>query len=100
MASWVVRLRRSRDGIPFSRMMITVRLFAILREQAGVSELRLEIPAPATVAAARDALLRECPGLANLVGRVAFAVNRAYAPLDTRLHDGDEVAVIPPVSGG
>ena len=81
-------------------MTITVRLFAILREQAGASELRVEVPASATVADARDALLRECPGLSGMIRRVAYAVNLVYAPLDTPLHEGDDVAVIPPVSGG
>jgi molybdopterin converting factor subunit 1 len=81
-------------------MTITVRLFAILREQAGVSEFTLQLPAAATVATARAALVQQHPALADLIARVAFAVNRTYAPLDTQLRDGDEVAVIPPVSGG
>jgi molybdopterin converting factor subunit 1 len=81
-------------------MRITVRLFAILRERAGASEFALELPAAATVATARDALIRQYPALTDLWARVAFAVNRSYAPLDAQLRDGDEVAVIPPVSGG
>ena len=81
-------------------MTITVRLFAILRERAGMSEFALELPAFATVATARDALTRQCPALSDLIARVAFAVNREYSPLDAKLQDGDEVAVIPPVSGG
>lgn len=81
-------------------MTITVRLFAILRERAGPSELTLELPAAATVATARDALIGQYPALSDLAARVAFAVNRTYVPLDARLQDGDEVALIPPVSGG
>ena len=81
-------------------MTITVRLFAIAREQAGVSELTLELPGCATVGTVRNALLQKYPGLSDLIARVAYAVNRDYAPLDHELHEGDEVAVIPPVSGG
>jgi len=81
-------------------MTITLRLFAILRERAGVSQMTLDLPVGATVAGARDALIQLHPSLANLVGRVAFAVNQSYAPINTELHEGDEVGVIPPVSGG
>ena len=81
-------------------MKITLRLFAILRERAGVSELTLELPSDATVAAAKDVLLEQHPSLEGLLVRTAYAVNRNYTPIETQLHEGDEVALIPPVSGG
>ena len=81
-------------------MTVTVKLFAILRERAGASEVQLELPTSATVAAARESLGTRVPALRDYLGRVAWAVNRAYAPVETELHDGDELAVIPPVSGG
>ncbi|HET6246434.1 MAG TPA: molybdopterin converting factor subunit 1 [Tepidisphaeraceae bacterium] len=81
-------------------MKITLRLFAILRERTGVGEITVDLPASATVATARDAFLQQYPDRASLIARVAFAVNHSYAPLDTELHEGDEVAIIPPVSGG
>jgi len=81
-------------------MMINIRLFAILRERAGVSQLTLDLSSGATVGTAKDALLREYPQLADLMARVAFAVNRNYSALDVELNDGDEVAFLPPVSGG
>jgi molybdopterin converting factor subunit 1 len=81
-------------------MIITVRLFAILRERAGQSELKLDLPAGATIAMARDELLKEVPGLAGLIDRVAFALNRNYVPVEAELSEGDELALIPPVSGG
>jgi len=81
-------------------MKITVRLFAIARERAGVGEVALEVAEAATVAAAAEAVVRQFPSIAELMPRVAFAVNREYAPLTARLNEGDEVAVIPPVSGG
>jgi MoaE-MoaD fusion protein len=77
------------------RVEVTVRLFAMLRERAGASELRLELPEGARV---RDALDR----LVAVAGDVpvVLAVNREYAPEDQALGDGDELALIPPVSGG
>ncbi len=81
-------------------MMVTVKLFASLRERASASELRIELAEPATVALARDALAERFPTLCDFLPRVAWAVNRAYVPIETELRDGDELAVIPPVSGG
>ncbi len=82
-------------------MTVHVRLFAILRERAGRDSLELELPDGATVADALAALERE-PGLEDVIGRMPLraAVNREYAPTDALLRPGDEMAVIPPVSGG
>ena len=76
-------------------MRVTVRLFAMLRERAGASEVELDLPDGARV---RDAL-SELSGLAGDVPLV-MAVNREYAPEDRVLDPGDELAVVPPVSGG
>ena len=81
-------------------MRITVKLFAILRERAGVSELSLDLEKGQTVTHAARALAKQLPQLEGLLHRVAFAVNREYAPETTVLHDNDELAAIPPVSGG
>ena len=81
-------------------MTIRIKLFAILRERAGVSEVQIEIPHQSTVAAARDSLVRQFPQLAPFFPRVAFAVNLSYARIDTILKEGDELAILPPVSGG
>lgn len=81
-------------------MRVRVRLFAALREALGRSALELELPAAARVEDAWQALLRERPELAPYRGRLAVAVNRAYAAFDAPLHEGDEVAFIPPVAGG
>jgi molybdopterin converting factor subunit 1 len=79
---------------------VRVRLFAIQRELVGAREVALELPTGATIEAAWAALVRLHPALAP--GRVAvrFARNAEYADPDTVLEDGDELAVIPPVSGG
>src|SRR5919197_4836370 len=76
-------------------MRITVRLFAMLRERAGTEQLTLELPDGARV---KDALGR-LDQLADGVPLV-MAVNREYAPEDQQLDPGDELALIPPVSGG
>ena len=81
--------------------MVTVRLFAILRERAGRGEMELELPEGATTSDAL-AIIAEQPGLTELVERLplAMAVNRDYATTDQQLRDGDELALVPPVSGG
>jgi molybdopterin synthase catalytic subunit/molybdopterin converting factor small subunit len=80
---------------------ISVRLFAILRERAGRGALELDLPEGATVADAIERL-REEPGLDEPLERihVAAAVNREYASPADPLAAGDELALVPPVSGG
>jgi molybdopterin synthase catalytic subunit/molybdopterin converting factor small subunit len=76
-------------------VVVTIRLFAMLRERAGASEIELELPEGARV---RDALDR----LDDLAGGLplVMAVNRDYADAEAELRAGDELALIPPVSGG
>jgi molybdopterin converting factor subunit 1 len=81
-------------------MRIQVRLFAALAEAAGRRSLSLDLPRDSRVWQVRDALALEHPRLEPLCARVAFAVNAEYVDADQVLHEGDEVAVIPPVSGG
>jgi molybdopterin synthase catalytic subunit len=81
-------------------MRIRVRLFAIQRELAGTREVGLDLADGATVADAWDALVALHPALAPGREFVRFARNGAYADATTVLGDGDEVAMIPPVSGG
>jgi molybdopterin synthase catalytic subunit len=81
-------------------VQITVRLFAVLREHAGAGALRLDLPEGATVADA-VAELRRGP-LGGLPERAPFvtAVAREYVRDDHPLREGDELALVPPVSGG
>ncbi len=81
-------------------MQIRVRLFASLREAAGWGEAVREVPDGITVADLLSALVQEEPRLALAASRTYAAVNYRYAPGETVLHDGDEVALFPPVSGG
>src|SRR2546421_11782352 len=84
-----------------STVQVRVRLFAMLRERARASTLELALGPGATVADAMRALAEHEP-LAELLGRlpVRLAVNREYADGDTELSAGDEIALIPPLSGG
>ena len=82
-------------------MRVTVLLFAMLRQRAGTPSLELELPDGATAAEALTALGSR-DGLGELFARLPLrvAVNREYVPESTTLSSGDELAVIPPVSGG
>jgi molybdopterin synthase catalytic subunit len=60
----------------------------------------LQLPAGSTVAAAADQIARDHPEIASFLPKVAFAVNEQYAGSKVELHEGDELALIPPVSGG
>jgi molybdopterin converting factor subunit 1 len=82
-------------------MTVSVRLFAILRERAGRDSVEIELPEGATVGDAFERLA-ETPGLADLVERMPLrmAVNREYASAGALISAGDELAVIPPISGG
>lgn len=81
-------------------MRITVKLFAILRDRAGTGELTLSLPPGAAASAATDSLAQSHPSLRDLLPRTALALNREYVDSTATLHDGDELALIPPVSGG
>jgi molybdopterin synthase catalytic subunit len=79
-------------------MCVQVRLFASYRESAGTARLEVLLPTGATVSHLLAALAERVPGLSAARGLVA--VNHTYVAADCVLHDGDEVALIPPVSGG
>jgi molybdopterin synthase catalytic subunit len=79
---------------------VRVRLFAMQRELAGTREVALELPDGATIEDAWLALVERFPVLAPGRPAVRFARNSEYAAAETRLEDGDEIAMIPPVSGG
>jgi len=79
-------------------IVVQVRLFASARECVGAAHLAQTLPAGTTVGDLSARLYDAYPGLQDL--RLRFAVNSAYTDPDTELHDGDELACIPPVGGG
>jgi molybdopterin synthase catalytic subunit/molybdopterin converting factor small subunit len=83
-----------------TKLRVRIRLFAIQRELAGTRDVAVDLPAGATIEDAWAALVERHPVLAPGRPSVRFARNAAYATAATRLVDGDEVAMIPPISGG
>jgi molybdopterin synthase catalytic subunit len=81
-------------------MLTHIRLFATYREQAGTDRMDLTLSDGATVADVVADLLKQCPGLPRDFRPHLIAVNEEFATLDYLLHDEDEVALYPPVSGG
>ena len=81
-------------------MRVTVRLFARLREIAGAAEMARDVAPGATIGRIWQELASEFPQLRPYERSISSAVNADYARMDTELRDGDEVAFLPPVSGG
>ena len=81
-------------------MRVTVRLFARLRDLAGSGELVRDVGTPATVETVWRSLVDEMPGLREYERTMSVAVNADYAKMSAKVDDGDEVAFLPPVSGG
>ena len=81
-------------------MKVNVRLFAGLNELLGQRHVSLELAEGATVAQLRDQLGQEYPAVTPYLTALVCAIDEEYVASDYALHDGDEVALIPPVSGG
>jgi molybdopterin converting factor subunit 1 len=81
-------------------MILHVRLFARARDLGGGDTLTVDLPAGATVADLRLRIAHQSPGLAALLPRCALAVNSDFAEETRALTATDEVALLPPVSGG
>ncbi len=82
-------------------MRVTIRLFARLRQLVGAGELtENDVPEGASVADIWQRLAERCPAIAPYRASISAAVNADYARMNTPVADGDEVAFLPPVSGG
>jgi molybdopterin converting factor subunit 1 len=81
-------------------MRVTVRLFARLHDIVGAAEIPREVGVGATIGSVWRQLVSEFPELARYERSISSAVNADYAPMDRAVADGDEVAFLPPVSGG
>jgi molybdopterin converting factor subunit 1 len=81
-------------------MRITVHCFARLRELAGRAEWTCSVKPPATIGDVWNALVTEFPATAVMTRSVSCARNAEFAAMTTPVEDGDEVAFLPPVSGG
>jgi molybdopterin converting factor subunit 1 len=81
-------------------MRVNVKLFARLRELVGTSDLAIDAPDGATVRDVWQALVQAHPAAAVYERSMSCAVNLEYARMTTPVSDGDDVAFLPPVSGG
>ena len=81
-------------------MRVNVSLFARLRDIAGTSEIEQQVEEGATVQAVWNGLLNEFPDLKNYQSSISTAVNAEYSRMDALVGEDDEVAFLPPVSGG
>ena len=83
-----------------SLINVTVKLFAAYQEVYGTSELKISFPQTTTVENVLDYLIREKPELEKLRNVTRFGVNLQFVTADTVINEGDEIVLIPPVSGG
>ena len=81
-------------------MSIEVKLFAVAKEIAQAETFQMESDGPISIAEVREKMASAFPELARVLGHTRFAVNAAYATDQQLVSDSDEVAIIPPVSGG
>jgi molybdopterin converting factor subunit 1 len=81
-------------------MRVTIRLFARLRDIAGAGDLSREAEPGATVHDVWRALVSDFPEMARYESSISSAVNADYARMTVTIADGDEIAFLPPVSGG
>lgn len=83
-----------------TQVIVHLHLFAIFRDTIGADHILLEMPAGSTVTDLRQELSQRWPTLQNLLERSAIAINQEYVSAHHVLSSDDEVALIPPVSGG
>ncbi|MFQ5896255.1 MAG: molybdopterin converting factor subunit 1 [Nitrospinota bacterium] len=81
-------------------MRLRVKCFAWVREATGAEEIEVELPAGSTVAALRRQLVEAYPALAERMGALAVSLNLEFAREEDPVGPSDEVALIPPISGG
>src|SRR2546430_9797987 len=82
------------------KIHVRVLFFGAARDLVGLEELDLSLTPPADTAAAKEQILTSYPELRRFGNSLLLAVNQEYAQPDRQIHDGDELAVFPPVSGG
>lgn len=81
-------------------MKIKILLFAKLREMVGKDLLEIELPEKATATEAFLAIWKDKDEALRFKKNLMFAINESYVEAETLLHEGDELALIPPVAGG
>lgn len=82
------------------KMTITLKLFAVYQEALGVEEMALSLPVGTTVEEVCDRLIADHPELTKWKELTRFGINLQFVAPNTPLAEGDELVLIPPVSGG
>jgi molybdopterin converting factor subunit 1 len=96
----VERLESHRGLVAGGSVKVRVRLFAGLKELIGRQDITVDLPEGASVGDLREKLGGDVPRLASFLPSLVCAVNEEYRLPEYPLHDGDDVALIPPISGG
>ena len=81
-------------------LRVKIKLLAHYRDRAGIGDIDIDVPSPTKVSLLLDDVLKRHPNIAGDRSRLVIAVNGEYQGQDYTVADGDEVALIPPVSGG
>jgi molybdopterin converting factor subunit 1 len=81
-------------------MKVTTKFFAAIKDVVGTAEVELELPAGMTAGDLFQRYCQQYPTLNRYAHNMMISVNLDFVPPETLLHDGDEIAFIPPVSGG
>ena len=90
----------NNESMNNEQIRVRVKFFAAPREALGTGEIEQVVPAGTTVGDLIGLLTEKYPILRAYTRFISVAVNRAYVGMQTKLHDGDEVACLPPVGGG
>ena len=88
------------DNQQTDQIAVRVLFFGAARDAVGHSEAALTLTGPVNGASAFEQVLAQFPSLRRFGRSLLFAINEEYAPADREVHEGDELAVFPPVSGG
>lgn len=81
-------------------MIVSVRLFARLKERVGTKQITIEVREPATVTSLLEEIIHQYPTLQQSQNSILVSVNQEFADGIYPVHAGDEIALFPPVSGG
>ncbi len=82
------------------KLKVTVKYFGSVRDDSGIEKESLVLEDNSTISQAISSLKEKHHGLKNRKGQILFALNQSYSPEETKLNDGDELALFPVVSGG